>query len=99
MEIEVESVGSRRGVTEYALTPKHRPNNGWPTPRDARRMLALKPRIAKMARRQLGQDLQAVTTLGSDMVLIHVKVGTSRGPKKEALKNLLGWAALCAVEK
>lgn len=97
MKIIVYSSGFRRGVSFYGVVPERQGKNGNPYPKDSKRLWSLRSRIEAMAQRLLGANFVEVEDLRSMLVLC-VKVGTSSGPKKFALRELCGWIALCDLE-
>jgi len=91
MRIAVGFDSVSEGRVFYSLTPASKKRQ------DYDRLVELVPRIQSMARRQLGKDLLSVSDHGNEVRLL-TKVGTSRGSHRFALRELLGWIALCDVE-
>ena len=96
MYINVTFDSAVRGVSWYTLMPQ----TGGKKPAENRRLVALLPRIRKMARRQLGKHFVEVKCDKVMPYALNLKVrgGISRGEKRFELRELLGWIALCAVK-
>lgn len=90
MRIDVGFDSVSEGRVFYSLTPASKKR------KDYARLVELLPQIRSMARLQLGEDLLSVSDHGKEVRLL-TKVGTSRRSNKFALRELLGWIALCDV--
>lgn len=90
MRIEVGFDGTSEGRVFYSLTASSKKRQSHA------RLVELIPKIRSMARRQLGEDFVSMSDHGNEVRLL-TKVGTSRGSRKFALRELLGWIALCDV--
>lgn len=88
MRIDVGFDSVSEGRVFYSLTPASKKR------KDYARLVELMPRIQSMARRQLGKDFILLVNHGNEVALV-TKVGTSRGNRKFALRELLGWITLC----
>jgi len=98
MKLRVFTQGAQRGIAEYGIESHTRITNGSPRPKDAARLKVLAPRIRTMAKYQLGRNFKSLTFMHSEVLLLSVKQGTSRGGKRFALRELFGWIALCDVK-
>lgn len=95
MKLQVSIANSSRGVTEYGICPyrkSHRYSSA--TIKELRKLKKLMPRIERMARAQIGKSFKSVIFLDGYGLLLNVKVGTSKGPKKFEFRSLLGWIEL-----
>ena len=94
MELSVHftHTNKKTGITTYGINPDL--THGCPPPDVVERfMKKLRPRIEKMARKQLGESFLALRLVGSCGLDLDVKTGTIV-EKKDALNNLLGWIAV-----
>ncbi|OGC81027.1 hypothetical protein A2943_03360 [Candidatus Adlerbacteria bacterium RIFCSPLOWO2_01_FULL_51_16] len=93
MKTDIFVDGSRRGMSSYVIRPI--PPKGKTLPRRSAcaRLMALRPRIHRMARRQLGKSFVSLKPVGDHFLDLTVKAGTSTNKRFE-LRELLGWVAL-----